>query len=791
MDSWLFDLKTRRTRVAGLSLMHFGRELAVNHGTTTSSTSRPIDRRTLLKGSAGVAAATLGAGVLGGRVAGQIDSTPPPVPTTTAPPVDPIPDLAAQLGYDREANFAFVRDEIHYESYAGVLRGAKGTLWARAGNSADQAMLLAALLDASQLPYRFAVGSLSEEAQEELVSLTNASRERAQAAFDARTAASYGFDPAADLPPEPVLTPEVQSLLDEATALAESSRATTAEWFDSTASTIRDALDAAGVILPEPGSPIPQMELDQHVWVQTPDGPDWATLDPTFPAETTTGERATVAQTVAELPPEMSHIVRFRVVAEEVQSGAPYRRDAVTKEFTSSDLINLPVSFMVIPTEGLEALGQSLNRLFDAGMSFNPAIVFGTDEEAASTPVVFDSQEDSVLGLFDEGSADEGAPGEGETIALWYGVDVMSPGLAPVTVERPWFDRFTAEQRLAEELDLTQMAPVQLFTRSDGSVTIAGLDTMTIVGVEVARLPLQIAFSDPELTDLLAGTNTMGPTFSALRDALGIDLEWNRGFSSWVASPQITGFTFKPEDPLDEESPLILEMDLLVHGPATAPFPASEGTPAAGASIHPAMAAGIIDQLAERLMLDPDVWSLDSEQEGKRRASIHVGRVFDEAVAASIPIWAMVPGDDTSGLDLPAASVAAIQQSLDLGLVVVSPEQSVEIDGEARTGWWVIDPVTGTTRDQMDSGGGSVSARTPLRGSALGGPIVEYIVTWATAWWERVVAYKCLAAIVAVVVGSVVVAHLEPGPTTAWVKLGAASAASAGLIGGCSLTAGA
>jgi hypothetical protein len=91
----------------------------------------------------------------------------------------------------------------------------------------------------------------------------------------------------------------------------------------------------------------------------------------------------------------------------------------------------------------------------------------------------------------------------------------------------------------------------------------------------------------------------------------------------------------------------------------------------------------------------------------------------------------------------------------------------------------------------MDSGGGSVSARTPLRGSALGGPIVEYIVTWAKAWWARVVAYKCLAAIIAVVVGTVVVAHLEPGPTTAWVKLGAASAASAGLIGGCSLTAGA
>ena len=72
---------------------------------------------------------------------------------------DPIADLALELDYDLDAIFRFVADEIAYEPYPGILRGALGTLQARAGNSADKALLLAALLDASLIRYRFARGA--------------------------------------------------------------------------------------------------------------------------------------------------------------------------------------------------------------------------------------------------------------------------------------------------------------------------------------------------------------------------------------------------------------------------------------------------------------------------------------------------------------------------------------------------------------------------------------------------------------------------------------------------------
>ncbi len=92
-------------------------------------------------------------------------STPVRAPTQVAlaaAETDPIADLAWQLDFDVDRIFRFVADEIRYEPYTGILRGPAGTLAAGAGNSVDKAGLLAALLDASVVRYRFARGPIDQ-----------------------------------------------------------------------------------------------------------------------------------------------------------------------------------------------------------------------------------------------------------------------------------------------------------------------------------------------------------------------------------------------------------------------------------------------------------------------------------------------------------------------------------------------------------------------------------------------------------------------------------------------------
>jgi hypothetical protein len=79
---------------------------------------------------------------------------------TTETRVTPaIHDLAQQLGGDPVKIYGYVRNQIRYEPYYGIRKGADETLAQKAGSDADQAALLIALLRDSGVHARFVQGA--------------------------------------------------------------------------------------------------------------------------------------------------------------------------------------------------------------------------------------------------------------------------------------------------------------------------------------------------------------------------------------------------------------------------------------------------------------------------------------------------------------------------------------------------------------------------------------------------------------------------------------------------------
>ncbi len=150
-----------------------------------------IDRRTFLKTAATTATLLLAARPM----LAQSDPLLEPDPEGT------VERVAFDLDADPEAIFRFVSEKVRFEPYVGALRGAKGTLLSGAGSSADQALLLAGLLQASAVTTRFAIGRIDARTADSLTQSAVLDRDGARQEFlDALTGSGQSV---ADASPSP------------------------------------------------------------------------------------------------------------------------------------------------------------------------------------------------------------------------------------------------------------------------------------------------------------------------------------------------------------------------------------------------------------------------------------------------------------------------------------------------------------------------------------------------------------------------------------------------------------
>src|SRR4051794_30390157 len=118
-----------------------------------------LSRRAILR-ALGAGAAAVAANPLLGGVAGAQGAPTAGGSEKRAPGGPDVAQMLWDLEYDPDKIFRFVADQIGYDGYAGALRGATGALWSLAGNSVDQALLLAEMLSQSEVTVRFATGEL-------------------------------------------------------------------------------------------------------------------------------------------------------------------------------------------------------------------------------------------------------------------------------------------------------------------------------------------------------------------------------------------------------------------------------------------------------------------------------------------------------------------------------------------------------------------------------------------------------------------------------------------------------
>lgn len=659
---------------------------------------RRLSRRELLGllGTGVGAAAVLGPG----RVLRA--STPPDGPTVPVPTVPPqllapiqpdtVADLAADLGWDVEAMYRFVADEIDYHPYSGVLRGATGTLWSRAGNSADQALLLGALLDEAAVPWRLAVGTLDAEGTDKLnnrtaPSLDDVRRRTADVLLPADVAADWHGDGPWRR------TPEIEELF-----------ATARQRVTDTVELLTDALTAAGAAPAAVAAATPADELDQHVWVQYADGPDWIDLDPSVPGAVIGTARASSPETMPALPDDRYHTVTLRVAGELVTGGVPTRTELVTHTVRSADVADTPVYVVHAPTSWLD-----ITSGLTGDQQYVATIIVGDLAIEGVTPVVLGTGEGVVDVLSDGSSA-----AEGQTLAEWFEVDVTVPQAGVRNLSRLLYDRVPAERRLSGDLRLDDLPPI-VTTHIDDEIgdVFKPFSAPHVVSITAHPLP-STAFSNADAADeeQEAAATTADEVIATcvyasghVRSLVALDNLTATGVTSFADEPVVASIHVTESTRTgDSDATLALTVDLIHSHRRAAVSAGAAGGIAAG------IVAGACDHAGERFLVDGVGPVLASGY----FADASAGRVFELASNAGVPIATLAPGSPIDIADIEPGARDLIDTALAAGRYVVMPERAVDIAGAARIGWWEYDPATGAAVDRMDDGGGASSGEYAL-----------------------------------------------------------------------------
>lgn len=632
--------------------------------------------------------------------------------------------LGASLDYDPARIVDFVRTQIAFEQYPGVLRGELGTLIGRAGNAFDQALLLRRLLDDAGYETRLVRTTLTDAQARRLVAQMAVPRAPAPPIgappdiADARTRlrAAAGI-------PEP-----------DSRAGAGDKYAAAAQLAAQDSALVLDGLNRAGVKLGGDGGLADVVkEASDYLWVQYRLGSfdPWIDAHPAFadPAAAPAGLKAEKYYRDA-LPGELFHKVRITVTVEQKLGDKLVATPVIWYwERNAADLVGHPIVLRTQPNNFDLAQFTDFDTLLKDAAVFVPFIDGEMGERA------FDLQggtygasllASGVLSLAQSGQATSAAAlkiaaalgGEAAQIASpdfmtltaeWIDYAIQAPGGQEITARRYVLDRVGEANRAAGKAEITDKTPLVQAARA----LLNGYTIMVLPGeytpAYIAHRAVERVSAELKLRPALKADMTAQDIPSELLSGLTPvdDVVLNAAFADAIApagdllayraSPTV--IVYEQGVAPDKTDTAYERVDVIRNARRVFTVAHGELTPSPADAVR----IGVWETLAERAPL---------RQTGTMSGALEAIRQTTEA---GIPLRVLSPPDAgaLAALDHSAATKTSVRRDLDAGYVVILPERAASPGAD--TGWWRVDPVTGETLG-MATGG-------------YGDSMVEYAIT--------------------------------------------------------------
>ena len=684
--------------------------------------------------------------------------------------VDPatvdVDELAFALAFESPESIAgWVQANVAYHPYRGLLRGPQGTLLAQAGNSLDQAVLLAKLLNDAGYEARIAVADLPESRVAEVWDLAAKPPGREDVA----------------LPPTSVVGDDALLTESQLTDAQERLEAAIVD-VEATFARERDSLTAllegdprwsdADASIPE------ELAEDSYAWVETRMGPGdpWERLHPVFATIPSWLDGLEAAETFSEsVPTELQHRLRFQVVIEQ-RLGGELEEKAITEawERPVANLVGRSFTFASMPdtlsdaSRGVQDLDAAFTEAVFLYPLLNDALAPGAQlfdlsgntapPEAASAP---------AAGIFQTvGNAFGGAVGalgnDDEPVTMtaqWLEFTLIEPGGTETVHRRAIFDRIGVVNRASGSTDLLEgVTPddvVDALQASHSFMVDPGAYPVHFVQRSSAERMLEL---EPYLRTLFAAgpagdVEDIAPPPELMSTIRAFEhFRQFLTFDARIAPPDMISYRPKPALSLiSKRWDGSMEMSDIIQNARLSLQRGADGV--LRLAPQHAQAQGVWETVTEGVVLSG----------GGARFS--VPEYMRLAREQGVPFEIIDAGGSAQidALDVPDESRAAMRTDLERGYLVVSPRRVP--DGMSYAAWWRVDPATGTTLGRgFDGRGLELTTYITIAGVAIS--VVFGIAGVAS----------CMAG------GGSGGCCLEEG--IGWFAVGFALGAAAGLVGG-------